>query len=353
MRQPDSHWQAALALIVLLLATHAHARRLLETDGIELRGSVQVVAYSAATCHIREINHSAEEYERLKVNEGKPLDLWRLEFSVYNGSGKALDHLIARYDYESPWPPCTNWTGPVDEYPEIVRFTSAGGNIQRSGLPYAVAPGETLTEEILVIAFHGDEPRFSEWSVDFNFARGVQAPAAAPPAATPADPPAATPAEPPAAQPTQAQAAPPPPAQTPGLPSGVSAGETCAGKAEGTACWKELADQSGCYVWDDYLVTDQTVSWSADCAGGLAQGEGALTWRDADGKTTTSTGQLQDGKRHGHWVERDADGDVGEGPYVDGKQHGQWVFRNSEGVIRLETTYVNGENVDTKHYQKQ
>ena len=205
MRQSGIHFKTALALVCLLCATHAHARRLMETDGIELRGSVQVVAYSAATCHIREINHSAEEYERLKVNEGKPLDLWRLEFSVHNGSGKALDHLVAIYSFESPWPPCTNWAGPVDDNPEIVKFTGAGGIIQRSGRPYAVAPGETLTEEILVIAFHGDEPRFSEWSVNFNFARGVQAPADAPPTATPAAPPAAQPAQ---AQPRRAATGP-------------------------------------------------------------------------------------------------------------------------------------------------
>ena len=35
-----------------------------------------------------------------------------------------------------------------------------------------------------------------------------------------------------AEQPAQAQATPPPPAQAPGLPSGISAGETCAGKTE-------------------------------------------------------------------------------------------------------------------------
>ena len=110
MHQSKGYWSVALALVVLMAAVDAHALRLMETDGIELRGVARVVAYGAATCHIRDINHSEEEYERLKVNEGKLLDLWQMDFSVYNGSGKGLDHLIALYGVEAPWPPCTHWS---------------------------------------------------------------------------------------------------------------------------------------------------------------------------------------------------------------------------------------------------
>ena len=89
---------------------------------------------------------------------------------MYNGSGKALDHLIALYGIESPWPPCTNWS---DSYSKPLKWTDTNGHIQRSGKPFSVAPGETLTEEILIIVFHGDEPRFADWRVNFTFAEGT------------------------------------------------------------------------------------------------------------------------------------------------------------------------------------
>ena len=199
MRQASIHFKLALALLGLLCATHVHAQRLMESNGVELRGTARVLDYGAATCHVREENHSEEEYERLKVNEGKPLDVWQLDFSVYNGSGKALDHLVARYWIEADWPPCTNWSAPARDYGEIVQWGTVNGNIQRSGKPSAVAPGETLTEEIFIIAFHTDTPRFSQWSVDFNFADGARAtpPPPAPPAAPATTaPPVAAPAPP-------------------------------------------------------------------------------------------------------------------------------------------------------------
>ena len=103
-----------------------------------------------------------------------------------------------------------------------------------------------------------------------------------------------------------------------------------------------IQSHPGCHVWDTYLKTDQTVTWSSGCADGLAQGEGTLTWRDGDGEITTSSGQLQRGKRHGRWVLRFASGTVEEGPYVDGKRHGRWVERTASGGV-IETPYVDGK----------
>ena len=50
--------------------------------------------------------------------------------------------------------------------------------------------------------------------------------------------------------------------------------QTCAGKSEGAECWKELTGQPGCYVWDDFLIVDQKVTWTGVCSGGRAQEEG-------------------------------------------------------------------------------
>ena len=326
MRQSSPYPILAAALALLLITAPGQARRLMETDGIELRGTGRVLAYGEATCHVLEEKHSDEEYARLKANEGQPLDLWQLDFSVYNGSGKALDHLTARYRIESPWPPCTNWTYKPGAQTTGASWDDASGHITRTGTPYSVAPGETLTEEILLIVFHEDEPRFDRWSVDYNVAAG-----------TPAAP---------VAQAPQPQAAPPAaqPAQAPGRPAGISAGDTCAGKSKGSACWLALDNPPGCYLWNHDLQENETATWSGACTGGLAEGAGEIFkvyGSDREG-SATATGQLQQGKRHGRWVERDASGTVSEAPYVDGKLHGRWVTRTAGGGMQ-EGPYVDGK----------
>ena len=95
-----------------LTPSAVHAQRLFEMEGIELRGSARVLQYGAGTCNVLEHVETATEYERKKANHGQPVDVWQLDLSVYNGSGKPLDHLIARYGIEAENPPCTNWTGP-------------------------------------------------------------------------------------------------------------------------------------------------------------------------------------------------------------------------------------------------
>ena len=76
MRQSNGCRHIALMLALLIVATPGQARRLLETDGIELHGTARVLEYGAGTCHVLEASHTAEEYERIKENEGKPLDVW-------------------------------------------------------------------------------------------------------------------------------------------------------------------------------------------------------------------------------------------------------------------------------------
>ena len=382
------HRTLVAALVVLLIATPAEARRLMELDGIELRGTARVLTYGAATCHVLEEKYSEEDYARLKDNEGQPLDLWQLDFSVYNGSGKALDHLIARYRIESPWPPCTNWSYAPGTGANEAAWDGDSGQIQRTGEPYSVSPGETVTREILLIAFHEDEPRFARWSMDYNFAEGIA------PDADGQDTPAQAAA--PTEQPSPTQAGTPSPAQPSGLPSDISTADTCTGNPEASACWLELDNPPRCYLWDSvrYQFRDAdrysfweidryenvTVVWSGMCAGGLAEGTGEITWLwDNDTKTSqTETGQLQRGKKHGEWDERshgifvtkfengteyrDPWSQIKKGPYVHGKRHGQWVestdlifthvsFSDWETIIKNFYNYVHeGSYVDGKRH---
>ena len=169
----------ALMLVLLpMLVADARAQLLLAVEGVELHGTVRRVMPGAGTCNVLETDTS---YETKKANHGAPMDVWRLDFSVRNGSGRWLDHLIARYEVESKWPDCTNWSGLDDaRFRELnsdvplheltVGWSGTIGSIQDSGRN-VVQPGQTLTTTEFIIVLSGDpEPRFSNWSMDFDFA---------------------------------------------------------------------------------------------------------------------------------------------------------------------------------------
>ena len=118
--------------------------------------------------------------------------------------------------------------------------------------------------------------------------------------------------------------------------------ETCVGKPASTPCWMEIAQRSpACYVWTNSLQARASVTWTGECADGLAQGAGTLTWT-WDGNQQTETGRLQNGKYNGHWVARSADGTVQEGPHVDHDANGHFVIRSPNGTVQ-EGPYVNDE----------
>ena len=193
----DIRWGMAIAAMVAAMAADASAQQLLETDGVELLGEAQLVMSGGGTCNVLETDTL---YEERKGNDGAPMDVWRLDFSVRNGSGRWLDHLIARFQIESEWPDCTNWDGPeAGEFPQNIEWADSIGHIQESGRN-VVGPNETLTETKYFIVLQGDPPpRFSNWSVDFDFA--VNPPEVGAAAVTPAA--SATGQQPAAATPEQ------------------------------------------------------------------------------------------------------------------------------------------------------
>ena len=137
-------------------------------------------------------------------------------------------------------------------------------------------------------------------------------------------------------------------AAVPGVPgadpaSRVRADETCAGQATDAACWMEISQRPGCYVWNPYPQPGETVTWTGACAGGKGQGTGTLTWAH-DAGTQTSTGRLADGKSTGHWVIRSPDGTVAEGSVVNGRENGNWIIRFADGDVE-EWLFRDGERV--------
>ena len=175
-----------------LLASPTSAEVLYDREGIQLQGTARIVSRNAATCNVLEEKYSPEEYEELKANQGRSLHVWQLDMSVHNNTGKPLDFLSADFNIESPWPPCTNWSGEGPGGGPAGDFVDAEGHPKRLtwadtlkvlSMPYGMRVGQVERDTVFLSVFHEDRPVFKNWSVDFTFARqgsqGRQAPAAA------------------------------------------------------------------------------------------------------------------------------------------------------------------------------
>ncbi len=315
----------AAVLLVHVLAADVRGQRLLEIDGVELHGEAQLLQPGGGTCNVLESDTS---YDRRKENDGAPMDIWRLDFTVRNRSGRWLDHLIARFQIASEWPECTNWDVPdsgelLVRYSTIIEWAGSIGFIQESGRN-VVSPGQSLTDTTLLIVLRGDpEPRFSTWSVDFNFAINP------PPAGTAAS----NPDRPPGWR----------------LPVAATAdreirldGPDCRKQPAGAQCWTELANQPSCYVWNEHRQPPETATWTGECSAGLAEGQGRLTWEWPPDNRQQHDGTMRQGRKNGHWVQRFEDGDIGAGPYLNGERNGHWIWRYPDGGS-AEGPNVNGE----------
>ena len=422
-------WIAATALLAMIpaLAETFHSQ-----DSVVFEGTLRKVIAEAAVCNVLEQNHPPAEYERLKPNQGRPLDLWQVDFVVRNESGRRIDHLRASGWVRSEHPPCTNWSGegpgggPLLPEPSLPISIGLDGQLRDAADAVRDAAGAAGAPRVLSWRCFGRAPaavrgmgyrlhvceggrerarhhwpeaavstqtrvrgrkrrrwpsncrpisrriaiccrpsrrcgkenaarlrgrRWSGWrrsggSTVWSLLRRTT---------TVTRRPGRRSGEPERAMAVavrylrlEGRAA---EHYTDALellnraesgklrPAGVE--PSCEGQEEGTACWMELANHPGCYVWLYQLNPGWTVTWSGDCAGVLASGTGTLTFV-RDGKETKHSGLLRSGKMHGQWVFRYADGNVAEGPYVDGKMHGQWVFRLADGGVQ-EGPYVEGK----------
>ena len=168
----------------------ARAEILHDEEGIQLRGTVRIVAHAAETCHVLEESHTEAKYEEIKGNVGQPLHVWELEYSVHNQTGKALSYLRADFDIESAYPPCTNWTGEGPGGGATGGPYSGGvfwgDHAQTLSAPYGMGAGEVMQEVLYLAVFHTDQPSFERWSTHFTF--GEPDPSARRPAAPAGNP---------------------------------------------------------------------------------------------------------------------------------------------------------------------
>ena len=307
------------------------AEILYEKDGIALEGTVRLVGRNAASCQVLEENETPETYEATKANHGRPLHVWRLDYSALNGSGKSLSDLRAHFQIEAEWPPCTNWTG-LGQYAGPVQWAGSFETIQR---PSGMRPGEEASATTYVLGIDGREPRFGRSQLIFRFGEAAEPPA-----------PQVSETAPPAAQP---ETEPPP------VPRPICDFDT-GNLDDWSDCWYELASPPACYAWhpnDDFYGYPE---WSGECVNGLANGRGDLVvttehpFEDHEVEVR-HTGSFRDGKKHGTWVEAYGPHVLAEGSFVDGRKHGRWSTiwpedRDPSRGLRLEH-WEHGERTRT------
>ena len=293
----------------LLTAGFMSAETLYEQDGITLEGSVRLVHHNAAICQVLAESESPETYEATKPNHGQPLHVWRLDYGVLNGSGQALSDVTAHFQIEAQWPPCTSWTG-LDQYPGPVQWAGSFETIQR---PSGMQPGEEAAATAYVLAFDGQQPQFGRRQVTYRF--GDAAPQAA-------------------------ETAPLTEPLVPFLPEPL-----CIGRPEGTQCWIELANQPGCYLWDEYYDPGvDAPRWNGGCSDGLANGTGTVTWQ-LNGRSVRLTGPVRNGKHHGCTAVSPSDDWDEKGRYVDGQRQGRWDWYDETGRHTGSVVFKDGELV--------
>ena len=190
--KPFSALVFVLCGALILVTSPASAEILYDREGIQVQGTARIVSRNAATCNVLEEKYSPEEYQKMKANQGRPLHVWQLDISAHNLTGKPLDFLSATFNIESPWPPCTNWSGdgpgggPSGDFVDAEgrpQPVSWAGALKVLSMPYGMRVGQVERDTVFLAVFHEDRPVFKNWSVDYTFARqgsqGRQAPGAA------------------------------------------------------------------------------------------------------------------------------------------------------------------------------
>ena len=168
-------WIVATALLATVPVSAAtfHSRA-----GVVFEGTLRKVVAQAGVCNVLEENHTPDEYERLKGNHGRGVDLWQVDFAVRNESGQQIEHLRASGWVRTEHPPCTNWSGegpgggPFLPQPSLLVPIVWSDYYQMLQRADGMRPGEQERRSIYLVVFEEHQPQFGEWDIDYRFAAG-------------------------------------------------------------------------------------------------------------------------------------------------------------------------------------
>ena len=176
-RTLNAAWMAA----AVLASATASAQTFYNKEGVVFEGTIQRVVPAAAVCNVLEEKYTPEEYERLKGNQGAPLDLWQVDFTIRNESGRPIEYLRATAWLHSEDPPCTNWSGegpgrgPVMPEPSLLVPTVWSDYYAPIQMPYGMRINQQKRLSVYLVAFSGQLPRFGEWKIDYRFEAAAEA----------------------------------------------------------------------------------------------------------------------------------------------------------------------------------
>ena len=92
-----------------------------------------------------------------------------------------------------------------------------------------------------------------------------------------------------------------------------------------------VAENQPCQVWNWGMGHKyKSFTWSGDCVGGKASGQGRLVWISRFGKNVYEGG-MQAGKQHGDGKLRRSDGARYEGQWRYGHRHGSGIYKWAAG----------------------
>ena len=151
---------AASGCALLCIASTAYADKLFERDDILLTGTARVVTHGAAMCRGTE-----EQYS------GQPLDIWRLDYSVVNGSSRRLASLTAQVRITAAPPPCQQWSELSGRYEAHGKAKPVlwGDNVHMLQRASGMASKKKIRDAVFVLVPEDDQPSFGSVDVSYRF----------------------------------------------------------------------------------------------------------------------------------------------------------------------------------------
>ena len=120
----------------------------------------------------------------------------------------------------------------------------------------------------------------------------------------------------------------------------------CSGQPVGASCWMEASNRPGCYVLNpEYQGANETLTWTGECAAGLGEGTGTVTFLMSGRSIQVGTGRIQKGLWEGPWVWRDEAGAIAQEVVCGGSVCAETREASDEPAVVVEARETSDEDV--------